>query len=51
MQNKALRYQIQDIKNIGKGNIGQGQIKHKQETRSNKPKRFTGLYLTIHTFI
>jgi len=51
MQNKASRYQIQDPKDIGKGNIEQGQIGHRQGTRSNKPRGFTGLHLTIHAFI
>ena len=36
MQNEAPRHQIQDTKDIDKENIGQGQIGHKQGTRSNE---------------
>ena len=51
MQNETLRHRIQDIEDTGKGNIIKRQIRYRQETRSNKPRRFTRLYLIIHTFI
>jgi len=51
IQNEAPRHQIQDMKDISKGNIGQRQIRHRQGTRSNKPRVFTGIHSTIHTFI
>jgi len=51
IQNEAPRHQIQDMKDISKGNIGQRQIRHRQGTRFNKPRVFTGIHSTIHTFI
>jgi len=51
MQSEAPKYRIQDTKDTIKENIGQEQIGYRQETRSNEPRGFTGLYLTIHIFI
>ena len=51
IQNEAPRHQIQDTKDISKGNIGQRQIRHRQGTRSNEPRGSTRIYSTIHGFI
>jgi len=51
IQNEVPRHQIQDMKDISKGNIEQRQIRHRQGTRSNKPRGFTGIHSTNHAFI
>ena len=51
LQNKTSRHQVQNQKNIGNKNQRIGQWQNWKRTRQDKPRGFTGIYLTIHSFI